>query len=129
MNKKTGFTLVELMIVIAILGIIAVYAFVNTSDHAIKSYRTEAKSMMMKIAHQEERYFTENNAYGTLTAIGNPSASIKTDSGNHTISLTLTDNNMAFTITATPARTDSECGDLTLTNTDVRSSSTGGDCW
>lgn len=129
MNKKQGFTLIELMIVIVILGIISVYAFMNTSDHVKKSHRAEAKSMMLQVAHQQERYFTENNTYGSMTAIGNPSATLTTDSGNHEVTVSLSNNDMAYTITATPLNTDSECGNLTLTDTNVRGSSINGNCW
>lgn len=129
MNKKLGFTLIELMIVIVIIGIISVYAFMNTSEHVKKSHRAEAKSVMLKVAHQEERYFTENNRYGSMTAIGNPSATLATDSGNHEITVTLSNNDMAYTITATALNTDSECGNLTLTDTNVRGSTINGNCW
>lgn len=129
MSKKQGFTLIELMIVIVILGIISVYAFMNTSEQVKKSHRAEAKSLMLKVAHQQERYFTENNNYGSMTAIGNPSAKLKTDSGNHEVSVTLSNNDMAYTITATPLNTDNECGNLTLTDTNVRASSINGNCW
>lgn len=129
MNKKQGFTLIELMIVIVILGIISVYAFMSTSDHVKKSHRAEAKSLMLQVAHQQERYFTENNTYGSMTAIGNAAATLKTDSGNHEISVALSNNDMAYTITATALNTDNECGNLTLTDTNVRGSTINGNCW
>lgn len=85
--------------------------------------------MMLQVAHQQERYFTENNTYGSMTAIGNPSATLTTDSGNHEVTVSLSNNDMAYTITATPLNTDSECGNLTLTDTNVRGSSINGNCW
>jgi len=129
MHKKQGFTLVELMIVIVILGIISAYALTNTSGHVKKSHRAEAKSLMLQVAHQQERYFTEHNAYGTMKAIGNASEALTTESGNHQITVSLSNNNMAYTITAKPLNTDNECGNLSLTDTNVRSSSINGNCW
>lgn len=129
MNKVKGFTLLELMIVVVLVGIVTSYAFVSSSEHIKKSHRAEAKSLMLQVANQEERYYTENNAYGSMTDIGNASATITTDSGNHQVTVAVAGDNMSYTITATPVNTDSECGNLTLTNTDVRGSSIAGNCW
>lgn len=129
MNKVKGFTLLELMIVVVLVGIVTSYAFVSSSEHIKKSHRAEAKSLMLQVANQEERYYTENNAYGSMTDIGNASATITTDSGNHQVTVAVAGDNMSYTITATPVNTDNECGNLTLTNTDVRGSSIAGNCW
>lgn len=129
MNKQTGFTLIELMIVVVLVGIITSYAFFNSSESIKKAHRAEAKSLMLQVANQEERYYTENNAYGAMTAIGNASATLATDSGNHNVTVTLADSDTSYTITATPVNTDSECGNLTLTHTGVQGSAIAGDCW
>jgi len=117
MNKHTGFTLLELLIVVVIVGIISSYAFMSTSDSVKKAQRAEAKSLMLQVANQEERYFTENNTYGSMTDIGNASATLTSDSGHHNITVAITDSGAAYTITATPTGTDTECGALTLTQT------------
>lgn len=130
MKRQTGFTLIELMIVLAIMGIIAAYAFPSYVESVRKSSRAEAKSLMLQVANQEERYYTENNAYGELTDIGNATTSLDTSSGKHAITVTLSNAGASYLITATPAETDPICGNLTLSNTGVEASSVTNDgCW
>jgi type IV pilus assembly protein PilE len=130
MKRQTGFTLIELMIVVAIIGIIASYAFPSYVESVRKANRAEAKSLMLQVANQQERYYTENNAYGALTAIGNTTASLATDSGRHNITVTLSNSDANYIITATPVETDPTCGNLTLSNTGAQASSVvNASCW
>jgi len=62
-NKKTGFTLIELMIVIAIVAILAAIALPSYQDSVRKSRRTDAQSSLIEAASFMERFFTENNTY------------------------------------------------------------------
>lgn len=129
MKRNLGFTLIELMIVVAIVGIIAAIAFPSYMDSVRKSRRADAKSTILQVASQEERYYTENIKYGTLTEIGN-TGTVQSAGGQHTITVAKTD--ATYTITATPVQTDAQCGNLTLTNTSVSGNSAGaaaGVCW
>ncbi len=129
MKRNHGFTLIELMIVVAIVGILAAIAFPSYMESVRKSRRADAKSTMLQVASQEERYFTENIKYGTLTEIGN-TGTVQSAGKQHTITVAKTD--ATYTITATPVQTDATCGNLTLSNTGVSGNSAGaaaGVCW
>ena len=63
MKNKEGFTLIELMIVVAIIGIMAAIAIPNFLNYMCKSKQTEARSTLANIATAQETYFAENNAY------------------------------------------------------------------
>ena len=123
MNKPAtnrGFTLIELMIVVAIVAILASIAYPSYREHVRKSNRVEAKSLLMQIMQQEERFKTENLTYSTdLTAIGggylNPQP---TDNGHYTVSAAQCAGGLPLTtcvlLTATPASA-SQAGDGNIT--------------
>jgi type IV pilus assembly protein PilE len=84
---------------------------------------------MLQVASQEERYYTENNVYGSMTAIGYAASSILSQSGRHNITLTTANADSTYIISATPLAADTTCGALTLTNTGVTGSAIAGACW
>jgi len=69
-NKKTqkGFTLIELMIVVAIIGILAAVAIPSFMDYMKRSKRTEASLQLNKIGKNAKRAYSETSAYPTGTA-------------------------------------------------------------
>lgn len=129
MKVSPGFTLIELMVVVAIIGILATLAYPSYMDSVRKSNRADAKTTMLQVASQEERYYTENNVYGTMTAIGYAASSILSQSGRHNITLTTANADSTYIISATPLAVDTTCGALTLTNTGVTGSAIAGACW
>jgi len=70
--QQNGFTLIELMIALAIVGILAAIAYPSYQDSVMKSLRTDATGALLGLANAMERHFTETNSYlGAGTDAGN----------------------------------------------------------
>ncbi len=67
-RQSTGFTLIELMIVIAIVGILAAVAYPAYQDHIRKSNRAAAQACMMDVAQRQQNYMMNNRSYATSLA-------------------------------------------------------------
>jgi len=126
-RKQAGFTLIELMIVVAIVGILAAVAVPSFLEQMRKGWRAEGKAAAMAAVQQEERFFTMNNTYTTtLTDAGIRSVSCDdatTSRCRYTLSIAAGASGIAtgFVVTVTPQSwTDARCGNLTLSNTGVR---------
>ncbi|MGG2023304.1 type IV pilin protein [Pseudomonas sp. S8] len=125
-----GFTLIEIMIVIAIIGIIITIAAPSYTEYLKKGRRAEVESLLSEQAQILERFYTKNNVYTGITGLS-------TGNDFYTITPTIADQTFLLTATrkaGTTMATD-KCGDFTLTNTGVRSMNnattglTTKDCW
>ena len=110
-RRMKGFTLIELMIVITILGIILAIAYPAYTEQVRKARRADAVSSMMAAAQHLERCFTRYNQYnhGSCTS---PAG----DSIDDYYDITVARDTTTFTITATPAgdQVNDPCGTMTL---------------
>lgn len=116
--KQQGFTLIELMIVVAIIGIIGSIAYSSYQDSVRKTKRAEAKTTLLELAQRLERCYTANGAYDTACSVhdGTDLVTVVTEHGHYDLAIpTLTAT--AFTVTATTTFDDPQCDVLTVTNT------------
>jgi len=67
-HRGAGFTLIELMITVAVVAILAAIAYPSYLSQIQKSRRTDAKTALLDLATREERYFSINNAYASTAA-------------------------------------------------------------
>ncbi len=81
-----GVTLMELMIVVAIVGILAGVAFPAYKAYVDRAKRSEGKAFLMEIAARQERYYFDNNSYAADPEdLGYGNATAKSDEGHYTL--------------------------------------------
>ncbi len=127
-DRAAGFTIIELMVVVAIVAIVAVIAVPAYTEHVARARRGDGMDALMNTAHRLERCYTQ---YGTYTdAACGVALPLTSPEGYYSISanpLNATD----FTLEAAPqnAQADDKCETLTLTHTGVRGTTSALDCW
>lgn len=136
---NSGFTLVELLVVITIIGVLAAIAIPSYNEYMRKGYRAEAKGVISDIAQKQERYFTANGAYLPSSNAAYVAPTWPNFAGGSTFAgrrydISVTQATTAdYTITATPRapHTDPDCNVLTLTSAGVKGASgtLGLGCW
>jgi type IV pilus assembly protein PilE len=115
MKGVKGFTLMELMITVAILGIIVAVAFPSYQQHVVKSNRAAAQAFMMEVADRQKQYLLDARAYAPDLATLNvtPPANVARFYGTPAIAIVNTP--PGFTVTATPLSGTSQSSDGALT--------------
>ena len=66
--SQRGFTLVEILAVVAIIGVLVAIAYPNYASFMVKARRTEAQAALLAIMQDQERYFTRHNTYLAFSA-------------------------------------------------------------
>lgn len=128
-RMQAGFTLMELMIAVVVIGILASIAYPNYVDSVRKKNRASAKAEMAEVAQRLQQFYSEGAGAATyttkLTDLGYPSGTVYSPSKGHTLSVAAGAAGIesSYTITAKPVATDKECGDLTLNHLGVYSPS------
>ena len=133
MRKQKAFTLIEVMIVVAIIGILAAIAYPSYQQHIIKTRRASATACLVELAQFMERYYTTRMSYTGATL---PATSCRTDLGSYYVfsfpaAITAT----TFSIQAAPQGSqtgDTRCGNLGIDHVGNKTESGTGsvsDCW
>ncbi len=130
-RSSAGFTLIELMITVAIIGILAAIAYPSYTEYVKKTRRAEIAEVLTEQAQTLERSYSKNN--------GTYSGTTGLSTGNAYYTITSTVNAQDFTLTAAPISTammnNDKCGSFVITNTGARSNNnlatgtTSATCW
>ena len=117
MIKKTaGFTLIELMIVLAVLSIIVAVGYPSYQEHVKKSRRAEGMGQLLALADRMERGYSDTGTYPTNVS---EIYTATTDSGLYTLSI-VSANNVSFIISATPTsvknQDDDKCTSFSMSS-------------
>jgi type IV pilus assembly protein PilE len=130
-RAANGFTLIEVMIVVAIVSVLAAVAYPTYTRHTLRANRSNAQAVMMETAQFMERYYSANNTYlgaALVSAVVPKGASGTAIKYNVTFSVTPTAS--AYTVQAAPANSQAgdTCGTMTVTQTGAQSAAATG-CW
>ena len=138
-KKQAGFTLIELMIVVAIIGIISAIAYPSYQESVRKSNRADGKAALNDVAQRLQRCFTAYSSYAHAScAIGQTlsgGGSVNSGEGMYTITASaLTATTFSLTaapVTGTTQAGDTKCASLTLNQAGVEGATgtLGADCW
>lgn len=142
-EAEAGFTLIELMIAVAIVAILAAIAYPSYTEHVLKTKRAEGKALLQRIAGEQERFFTARSRYTNNITGARPNglgfASNASENGCYTATVQLGGDNMSYTLRAAPANSaqcgdqtrDTKCGTLTINSLGTKGAtgSLGAACW
>jgi|JI10StandDraft_1071094.scaffolds.fasta_scaffold695869_1 type IV pilus assembly protein PilE len=133
-RSAAGFTLIEMMITVAILGILVAVGYPSYMGQLAKGRRADARAALVDLAQRMERYYTERSTYATATLGGTGIYPSTSPQGYYTMSIT---NKTAttFTVQATPtgSQASDACGNLTYDQAGVKGNNggtmTATQCW
>ncbi len=138
-NRSPGFTLIELMIAVAIVGILASIAYPAYTEYVKRAHRAEIVSLLSEQAQALERFYSQNGRYDNVPqAGGKPPVTLTLSPGNayYTIPVAGSRAAQTYTLTAVPIASammnGDKCGNFTLDSTGRISNSTNlpsKDCW
>lgn len=124
-SSSSGFTLIELMITVAIVAILASIALPSYQQYIVRSKRSAAQAQMMDIANRQQQYLIANRNYADKAALTASGYSLPAEvSGSYGYDVTLSTTGIpGYTLTFTPTGAQQGDGNLTLTSEGVKSPS------
>lgn len=139
MTLKRGFTLIELMIAVAIIAILGAVVYPSYQSAVIKTKRAEGRAALMQVMQHQERYYSQNNTYAVFSKTDTKGFKVYSGDGAgspYEISGAACTGDVIANCVALAAKPvspfgDAKCGNLMLDSTGKKSVSVSGakDCW
>ena len=117
MIKQKGVTLIEILIVVAVIGVLTAIAYPSYQSHVLKGHRTQAMGDMIKIQLALEESYTQNSAYDFDIVSSGSCSFCDTDSERYTLAVTQQDPGYLITAKMESLQKNDECEDLSLDQT------------
>jgi len=130
-RRARGFTLIEMLIVVAMIAILAGIALPSYREYIKKSHRSEAQAYLLMIAARQQQFLVDTRAFSALTPDNIASQPSHVTSAYGTVTMVTTAGPPpTFAITATPqgSQTSEKCGTLTINQTGTKTAAVSG-CW
>jgi type IV pilus assembly protein PilE len=138
-RMRAGYTLIELMIVVAVIAILAMIAIPSYTRYGYRARRSDGQQLLMRVANAQERYYATFNTYAGGAVTGDLKlGSASSEKGYYTVAITSTDLTKGYTATVTPTNGQQRdvCGALSIDSrgnklpvaTDTAKNSNG-NCW
>ncbi|WP_108944272.1 type IV pilin protein [Shewanella halifaxensis] len=126
--KNKGFSLIEVMITVVILGILASLAYPSYVEYVAKGSRADGLSGLMKVANLQEQYYLDNRQYATdMTKLGLAADPFVVENGFYSIDSTGTASFIAVaTALGAQVSRDPNCTTIQITDTGAKSPL---ECW
>lgn len=140
-RRARGFTLIELMVVVAIIAIIAALAVPSWRRYTFRARRADGQKLLMHIAQAEERYYGNYNKYtDQVTNLGYKKSPVIADNNDYSVTVTMAtaQTSQAYLATAVPINSQAgdKCGSLSIDNTGQKlpaptdaAHNSNGSCW
>ena len=127
--RARGFTLIELMIVVAIVAILAAIAYPSYQEHVRKTRRALAQADLMEMVQGLERSFTTDRSYANYTIFPQSPRDAAAGAGHYKMSITPSPVTTTYTLAATPinAQAVDRCGELRISQLGVKTRTKGTD--
>ena len=127
-QRHRGVTLMELMVVMAILGILAAVGIPTYRNYMIRTNRAEAKIALLQLQTAQEKFYMQNNTFTDNISDASPDGLgllSTTETGKYDIAIDLGDDGQTYTATASPhagggQEDDDSCADFTITQRGTR---------
>lgn len=135
-SLASGFTLLEVMVAVAIIGILAAIAIPSYTDYILRANRAEGREWLMRVSAAQERFYTNRNTYtdDVVSGAGLSLGTISSEKGHYNVRVVVTNDGQSYELIGLPQgrQTTDKCGELSITNVGVKGYSGNegnGNCW